>query len=227
MTLEIAYYPYDDPIILTDVIFENFGGNTDDTSLYQRKMAYRLAEEDVSIAIGTYLSPTRITGSYPYEDKIVLDHTHVKSIILTRFIDFEDTVYYTISGTSNVYVSLWNENRGIVDMGYAVSNCHCHSTAKYPYKVQIVYDTGLQSGTSYNPNLLMGLTTYAQIILNEMIGFGNEGVGDVGITEFSNQQYREKRYGLVNTVFGNSPKANFANKLLKKFRKLQHVGLGQ
>ena len=57
-----------------------------------------------------------------------------------------------------------------------------------------------------------------------MIGYGNEAPGDVGVEEFSSQGYREVRR-LKNTDFGNSPKAIFANRLLRSLRKHKFVGL--
>ncbi|GAG89388.1 unnamed protein product, partial [marine sediment metagenome] len=59
----------------------------------------------------------------------------------------------------------------------------------------------------------------------EFVGYGNEGPGDVGIVEFSNQQYKEKRRGLLNTVFGDSPKAKWAWRQLTRLRKRRHVSL--
>ncbi len=71
----------------------------------------------------------------------------------------------------------------------------------------------------------MALSTYATIVINEIVGYGNEASGDVGIEEFSNQQYKEKRRGLLNTVFGDSPKARWAWRQLARLRKYRYVGL--
>jgi hypothetical protein len=71
---------------------------------------------------------------------------------------------------------------------------------------------------------MLGLCTYADLILNEIVGWGNEGAGDVGISEFSNQQYRELRR-IKNTNFGSSPRAIFANRMLQKLRRYRYVGM--
>jgi hypothetical protein len=95
----------------------------------------------------------------------------------------------------------------------------------YPYRIDVVYNVGFSSGTSHQPKVLMALTTYASIIMNEFLGYGNEAPGDIGVQEFSNQQYSEKRVKLINTVFGASPRAQFAHRLLTSLRKRRYVNL--
>ena len=222
------FYPYNSPIILTDDIYESYAGSDllGLTTTNQRQAAYWMAEEKASEDIGTLLLPTTITGSYSYSSRIVLEHAWVHTIYATRFIDFEGSIYHTITGMDNIYLSLYDDERGLVDLAYAVGNCHCHTHANpHPYKVQIAYQAGLPSGTSYRPDVLMSLTTYASIVMNEIIGYGNEAPGDAGIAEFSNQQYREKRRGQLNTVFGDSPRARWAWRQLTRLRRYRYVSL--
>lgn len=226
--LEINFYPYNAPIILTDDIFEENVG--DDllslTTVAQRRNSYWLAEIKATEDIGTFLKKTIVTGTYPYNSLISLDHTYVHRVIQTTFIDFEEDRYYIVAGTSNSYVNLYSQERGLVDIGNAVTNCHCHSSLRAsPYKVEFVYETGLYSGTTYQPDIILGLCTYSKIILNEMVGYGNESAGDIGVQQFRNQEYSEVRKNLVNTVYGGSAEANFAHKMLSRFRRLKYVGL--
>jgi len=75
--------------------------------------------------------------------------------------------------------------------------------------------------------MLMALTIAAQINLNEMdVSLSNEGTADIGIESFSNQQYTEKRVksGLGSTAFGNSPMANRAARLVRKYRSKPSIG---
>ena len=90
----------------------------------------------------------------------------------------------------------------------------------------MVYQAGLPTGTANQPNMLLALSTYADIVMNEIIGFGNEAPGGVGVQEFSNQSYREKRTKLGKTGFGSSARAQFVSRLLTSFRKLRYVKLG-
>ncbi|GAF73015.1 unnamed protein product, partial [marine sediment metagenome] len=70
------------------------------------------------------------------------------------------------------------------------------------------------------------LSTYSDIIMNEIMGFGNEAPGGVGVQEFSNQGYREIRTKLGKTGFGSSARAQFVSNLLTSFRKHRYVKLG-
>lgn len=227
MGLDINFYPYSSPILLTDDIYQAYGGDLTIASTAQRQAAYWLAEEKASEDIDSFLLPTIVTGTYAYTGGfIVLDHAYVWKIVETRFIDFDGDTYYTVVGTSNDYVNLFNQERGMVDISYALSNCSCSSAARpSPYKVQLVYQAGLTSGTSTRSDMLLALTTYTTIILNEIVGYGNEAPGDIGVQSFGNQQYRESRVGLLRTVFGTSAKAQFAHNLITRFRKMRWVSL--
>jgi len=221
------FYPYSAPIILTDDLYQSYGGDLTVASTYQRAAAYWLAEEKASEDIGSFLLPTIVTGTYRYDNNVlVLDHAWAHRLLLTRFIDFEEDIYFTVTGTANEYVNLFNQERGMVDISYALANCKCSSHSRpSPYKVQVVYEAGLTSGTSFRPDMLLALTTYASIIINEIVGYGNESPGDMGVQEFSNQQYREKRKTLLNTAFGSSARAQFAHNLITRFRKMRYVSL--
>jgi len=222
------FYPYDYPLILTDSIFTTYGGNTGSSVSAQRQAAYVIAEEFVSDDIGSFLLPTIITGTFLYipHRMLILDNSYISRVILTRFISEDETIYSTVSGTANLYVHLSDDVRGVVQVDPYTAYCGCGHRDGLPYKVQIVYETGLPTGVaSTNPKMLLALTASAEIALNEIIGYGNESVGDIGVQEFRNQQYSEKRVGLIRTVFGTSARAQFIHKLLTKFRKYRYVGL--
>ena len=227
-------YPYSQPLILTDSIFvEYLGVNAlDQTSKEQRKIAYAIAEEFASDEIDTYFTYTTVTGTFTQVQfahptkPLILEHAYVNSINLIRFYDVQENNFYTISGTANVYASLRNAERGIVDIHYLFGSCQCLSSGEYPYKIEIIYNTGLSSGTVSSSNrLLMALATGANMVLNEMIGYGNEAPGLVGVDTFSSQDYSEKRHSLKNTVFGSSAKAQFVSTLLQGATKLRYVGM--
>jgi hypothetical protein len=226
MGLGIDFYPYNNPIVLTDDIYQAYGGDLTVASTAQRQAAYWMAEEKASEDIDSFLLPTIVTGTYPYGSVIVLDHAFVHTIYTTKFLDFEEAIYFTVAGLGNSYVNLFNQERGMVDISYALANCQCSSSLRpTPYKVQFAYQAGLTSGTSFRPDVLLGLTTYATIILNEIVGYGNESPGDIGVQDFSNQQYRESRKTLLRTTFGTSAKAQFVHSVFNRLRKLRYVSL--
>ena len=118
-------------------------------------------------------------------------------------------------GTANDDVTLLSDEYGTAIIGCSI----------YPFKAEFTYEAGLPSGTSYHPDILLGLTTYADIILNEIIGYGNEAPGDIGVQNYKNQQYTESRVELIRTTFGTSARAQFVHKLFTKLRKHRQVGL--
>ena len=219
-------YPYSTPIILTDDIYVAYGGHTGSSVVAQRAGAYWIAERTLSSDLETFLLPTIITGTYLYNplDKfLILDHTYIQRVIRTRFLDTEETAYWSQAGTDNLYLSLRDDERGLVDIHWVLGSCSAHTMI--PYKIEEVYEAGLPTGTANNPDILLALTTYADIVLNEIIGYGNEAPGDIGVQQFSNQQYMETRVRLVQTAFGSSARAQFIKKLTEKYRHKRYVSL--
>lgn len=219
----MQFYPYTSPIILTDAIFTSY---TDGllTGSSQKQIGYWLAEEAVSRDLDTFLLPTTVTGTYLYRPYVMLDHAYINQVFVVRFLDNLNQIYLTASGSFNNYTRLYSDTYGVVDIDYINAGCGtCGGT--YPYQVQIVYNAGLPSGTSYRPNVLLALTQAASLFINELQGYGNEGVGNIGITRFSNQEYSETRMAMINTVYGNSPKSQFIHKQLVGLRKRRQVGI--
>lgn len=225
--LELNFYPYSAPIVLTDDLFEEYVGSDllSVTSVSQRKAAYWLAEIKVSEDIASFLAKTIVTGTYSYNPLISLDHAYVHRVIRTTFIDYEENHYYIITGTANNYVALYDSRYGIVDIANGVGNCGCHQNNAVPYKVEIVYETGLTSGTTYQPDMLLGLATYSKLILNQMAGYGNEAPGDIGIQQFRNQEYQEQRVSLSKTLYGSSPEAQMVRSMINRYRRNKVVAL--
>ena len=220
-------YPYNYPIILTEDIFQAYGGILGSTLPAMRQVAYSVAEEFVTDDIGTFLLPTIVTGTYYYnQNPILTDYGYVNRIIMIRFLDTQEKIYYSISGTANVHASLRDDTYGIVDIHSVFANCQCISSFNpYPYKIQMVYEAGLPTGTANNPRVLLALVQAADMVLNQMEGFGNEADGLVGVEAFKNQDYFEKRHNLKRTVFGSSARAQFISNLLVRLRKHRYVRL--
>ena len=222
-------YPHSVPIILDDATYIAYGGHTGTTTSAQRQAAYLIAEMAASEEIGTLLLPTIVTGTYLYNELfpfLTLDYTYVHRVINTTFIDIEEDRYWSQLGTANEYVSLRNDERGLVDIHYLIGNCsQCYGAWEFPYRVEVVFEAGLPTGTASKANYLLALTTYADIIVNEIIGYGNEAPGDIGVQSFKNQEYSENRVALLRTSFGTSARAQFAKGLINKSKRRQRVGL--
>jgi len=211
---------------MTDDLYSAYGGELEDSTEVMRNLAYISAERAVSEELNTYLVNTTVTGSYSYQPRILLQHNYINYLDVVRFYDFDENLYYTITGTANFYASVFNNTRGQLDIAWFVSNCGCSSSyGKYPYRIDVVYQTGLPSGTVYNSNIMIALVELSKIAVHEFIGYGNESSGDVGVQSFKNQEYSEQRVGLIRTSFGTSAKAQRILNLLQEFRKLKMVGL--
>ncbi len=223
-------YPFNSPIILNDNIFVEYGGITGSSTAAMRQVAYTVAEEYATDDIGTFLLPVIVTGTYSYSliNPIILDYGYINSVKEIRFLDIQERIYYTVSGTANTFVSLRDATYGIVDIHSLFANCGCVSSFNpHPYQVQVVYEPGLPTGTANNPRPLLGLVQAADMVLNQIEGFGNEADGLVGVEAFKNQDYFEKRHALKNTVFGSSARAQFVSGLFSRLRKHRFVKLGK
>jgi hypothetical protein len=139
------------------------------------------------------------------------------------FVAFDGDRYYTINGLNNSYQAMRDWEYGILNLATFYNIC-CSGYA-LPWQVEVVYNAGLSSGTSFSHNVLTALTIYSQIVLNEMVGYGNEAPGDVGVQEYSNMDYTEKRVAMIQTSFGTSAKAQFAHKLLSGLRRYKIAGM--
>jgi hypothetical protein len=96
----------------------------------------------------------------------------------------------------------------------------CSCSIGYPYQVRVVINAGLPTGTANQSDMLLALTIAAEVNLNRIVDpWANEGTGDIGIEEFSNLGYRERRRGLKNTAFGNSAKAHEIALMVNTYRK--------
>lgn len=220
-------YPFVDAQILTDAIFLSYGGSTGTSTAFQRNAAYFIAEELASNGIGTPIAPATITGTYFYPQTgrtVQLDWMYLQNIVEIRFIDNGGSNYFTISGVANYDAAIRNQTRSIIDIFTICGNCYGCGAGYAPYQFQIVYVAGLPATRAAAPNVSMALVEAAQMILNELLGYGNESVGGVGIEAFKNQDYFEKRTALINTVFGSSAKAQWIMQLLRGVRRRPGLG---
>jgi hypothetical protein len=224
-------YPISAAIILNDATFVQYGGHTGSSVAAQRNAAYLMAEMAATRDLSTLMMPVIVTGTFTFnpihmQNGLMLDYGYINRVIATYFIDFDGTIYWGQTGTSNNYVAIKDDDFGILDVNYLIGNCGCASSnSAFPYKIRVVYEAGMQTGTSTKPDYLMALTLYADLMLQEMIGYGNEAPGDIGVQRYNNQEYREERIGLLRTTFGTSARANLAHRLLTGDRLHRYAGL--
>lgn len=201
-------YPYPSPIILTESIFTQYGGQSGTFSSAQLQAAFLAAEMQATQYIGTFLLPTIVTGTFPYQGNyVVTDYGYVHRILSVSIISKTGTECGLQSDSSCAFI--WNDTFGYLDVLCSLAQSPC-GNGVVPYQTQIAYEAGLPTGTATKPSILLGLTMAAQIFLNEMAyPSANESTGDVGVESFSNQGYSERRKTLKRTSFGQSAKASY------------------
>lgn len=214
-------YPYTTPQVMTDIIFQSFGGTLGDTLPEMRELAYAIAEQLICEDMETFLVPTAVTGTYNYSPSMVslkLDHAFVRSVGDLSFLDVDGRPQ---GSTDSRHITILGDGTyGIISFYPGVCQCQF-----LPGKVVVPYVTGLPDGSTDQAPFRMALMMLSRIMLNEMIGFGNEAPGDIGVQRYSNQSYSETRVGLLRTVYGTSAQAQLIHKLLAPYRKYRESGL--
>jgi hypothetical protein len=212
-------YPYFSPQVLTDEVFLLYGGQTGTSSAAMRQNAYLLAEEQMTEHLSSFLVPTTITGSVTWKHNSLFDAEfgNIRRIF--------GVSAQSIQNVNPLSTKIYTGTALIRDSGYGyvdvVLPCGYGST----YNVTMAYESGMSSGTVTSPTMLGALTIAAQINLNEWdVSLSNEGTADVGIQAFNNQSYSEQRKYLGRTVFGDSPMAQRAARMTRKYRTKPAIG---
>lgn len=238
----MKFYPFSVPQILDTPTFTNYGGKTGSFTYNQLQSSFLVAEQAISNYIGTLLVPTVVSGTFGYmgKQRIATDYGYVWTIlrldILSQNVFSSNCDLQSNSGCAFI----WEDTFGYIDVRQALSMSNIGALSWFtglaplfpvfsplanmtnPYQFRLSYFAGLPTGISMLPGVLEALTIVAQIDLNEKDPGNsgmNEGIGDVGITEFSDlgyRGYREKRKDsdIKRTILGSSPKANYAARLI-------------
>ena len=229
------------PAILTDAIFTAYGGQTGTSTAAQRTAAYAIAESQAVEQIGTFVSPTVVTGTYswpPLGQPLQLPYTHLNSVTSVTAVHdagcdcLDDAI--ELSGCAWVldFDGATLDLRECGDtLRASCSGCNCGSAyGAGPLQARIVYTAGLPSGAANDPRLLMGLVTIADMALQQIIDPGNApgGAGNPGIKSFSSLSYSETRSdgSQKMTIFGDSARANYAAQMLSNFKYTRAMKLG-
>lgn len=214
-------YLYNTPQVLTDQIFFLYGGQSGTSSQAQREIAYTMAEEQMVEYLQSYLTPTMVTGTFFWRGKnpLELDYGWLISVnrVAINSVDWSNGC--EVDSVTGCY-AVRNAQYGYVDVAYLLNCGGCSGLVGYPpYNIQIVYQSGLATGTYTSARMLQALTLAAQINLNEIdVSLSNESTGDAGIEFFINQRYHERRIKGITTVFGNSALAQRVARLVRGLR---------
>lgn len=228
------------PSILTDSIFVAYGGQTGTTTAAQRQAAYGIGEGQAIEDIGTFLTPTTVTGTYswpPLGQPLQVQHTHVSAVL--GVVAVHDAGCNCADNAIEISGCAWllDADGGLVSLrecGDTVRancwGCGCGHGGSGPLQVRIVYRAGLPVAAASDPRLLKGLVMAAQLALEQMTDptAAEGGAGDPGIKSFSSLSYSETRAdgSYKETAFGTSARANYAAKMLSPFKFKRALKLG-
>lgn len=212
-------YPYSYPLILTEAMYAEYGGVSGSATSAQLQNAFIIAEQRTTRYLGTFLLPTIVTGTYPYNRHqfVATDYGYVHQVLSANILSLDNLQTCTLQ-TDSGCTFIFEDTFGYVNVSCVYSVCGC-ATWKFPYQFQIAYQAGLPTGTANQPVFEQSLVISAEIALNEMLyPRANEGAGDIGIESWSGLDYSETRKKNPRTALGESPRANYAASLIKQYK---------
>ena len=213
--------------VLTPTNFVAHGGAIGTATAEQLDAAFAIAEQLMQQEIGTFLEPTKFTGTYlwPQTAHTQLPVNRIRAIhsVVSLHGPDCDCDMTEITGCGVIVNGL----AGIITLQecgntVAAACCACNCGASgYPYQYRIVATAGIDTGiAAASHNMLRALTIVAQLELDDMINPHKleGGPGDPGVQRWSDRGYSEDRTPLYDTAFGASALANKAARLVEGFK---------
>ena len=201
------------PVILTDDIFAEYGGDTGSAAAGIRQNAYAIAETMAQQSVHCFLTPTIVTGTYPISvDGIYqLEYAALREVKSVRFWSMDGSCDKVFADGCATVIDSTNSVVRI-----SATNCTC---GKYGVsgaeKVDIVYESGVDAGTF--PNVRLGLVIAAKKILEQITDpdAALGGAGDPEVKSFGDTGLSMSYGKFVKSVFGGSPEMQLATRLVR------------
>ncbi len=218
-------YNHLSPVILDDAMFFGYVPTcVNSGTSQQRDAAYLIAEQEMMQHLQTFLLPTRVTGSFtwnnipeiyrlPYDYVIAIPQVVAKSLDCLCCCDLSD----------NPACAMIREGWGLIDV-IVTSAFFCRCCGSAPgtfYQVEVTVDAGLPTGTAaLDTSLHLALALAAQVALNEIVdpGANEGGPGDPGVQAHGMFGYSETRVPLQPSVFGQTPISNYIVRLVRHLK---------
>jgi hypothetical protein len=221
--MTVDYYHLS-PVILSDDLFFLYRPDCMVTgTAVLRNAAYISAEQKMIQSLGTFLSPTTVTGSYvPTGNPLVLEYDRIISINGVTYQDLEGDCTCVLDPEAGC--GLIRGGYGYIDVirtSALAGRCGCHGSFG-AYRVDVSFTAGIPTGTAANDaNLHIALAMAAELELKEILDPGalEGGAGDPGVQSFSTEGYSETRVKLRNTPFGSSALANHIQNRVSHLRR--------
>lgn len=218
----IHYYPRLTGTYMSDELFINAGQFTGTSTVIQRQFAYGMAESSLEQEIGTFVSPTTITGTYPFvAPNKVLDLGAGKLISVnsvTFYEKYSNGVDRLISGTARVVD--YNNSYVMVDVS-TNDNSSCGGCAGQNngiYKVDISFTAGYQTGQMVNnPTLIIPLAMTSTMFLNLLMdeAFAQDDYAYNTTTQIGRSIRTVANKFAKDGSLGSGQKANFIRSLIR------------
>lgn len=199
------------PVLLTDEIFAEYGGDTGTYTSSVRTNAYAVAETMVQQSLHCFLSPTTVTGTFPISvDSIYqLHHPAVTEIKSVRFWSSDGSCNKTYSdGCANII----DAATGVVKLSDSCGSCGTNVAHQF---VDIAYTSGVD--VAQYPNVRLGLSIVAKKILEQITDpdAALGGAGDPEVRSFSDTGLSISYGNAVPSTFGASPEMQLATRLIR------------
>jgi hypothetical protein len=164
-------------VYINDQLFVMLGFYTGTSSIFQRNLAYGIAEEQMARHLGTFISPTTVTGTYPFVSPNHVLELFIGQLIrvnsVTLYERISDTVDRLISGTAIVLSPRFGYVK--IDVSpYDNSACvGCPGTVQISsrgiYKAEISYTAGYATGQLMDdPAFRAALGMAADIVVKQL-----------------------------------------------------------
>lgn len=223
--MTVDYYHLS-PVILSDALFFASNPTMCETGTFaQRQTAYLIAEQQMMQHLGTFLTPTTVTGSYlwpvPYQP-IELGYTHVQSINRLVATSFDDACSCDVTESAGC-ATIRSNGQGYIDPRVTAAAyrmlCGCNPGALY--QAIVTFTAGFPTGVAANDyGLHTALGMLAGMHLLEIVAPGSNegGPGMPGIQSWSADGYSESRVTPKATPFGLSAKAQYIAQLVRHLK---------
>jgi hypothetical protein len=230
--MTIEYYHLS-PVIMDDDLYTEFGGRLANSTAPQRQAAYLIGEIEMMRELSTFLLPTTVTGTFLSHGltskRIQLPSVHLISVEDVTYLSHESGCNCDIkkdSGCAYIVDSMY----GYIDAKRLTSTLvACGCNIPLPYQFQVAYTAGLPTGVAADDSALhLALTIVSELALLEIVDPKalEGGPGGQGVQEWVSMGYGEKRTKLQMTVFGSSPRANRAWRLVQHLTPKRAMKLG-
>lgn len=211
------------PKVLSQSSFLAYGGAVGAATAAQLNAAFCIAEEWAQSELVAPLVGTTLTGtfSWPLEGLLQLPHNNIQALNSVVGLQGNDCDCTYTELTACAF--LIHPESGIISLkNYGCGSVDCGTTPGGTInQVRVVYTAGYASGqVSALPGVMLALVKVAQMVVKEITAPWEleGGPGAAGVQEFSDGSYREVRTKLYETMFGSSPLANMAKRLLEPLR---------